>query len=122
MIWIKREVYFSFKAFYHLRKYLKSRKDNDPALFVTERRPYRKVSNRAIQRREIKNIANRAGIKKSVHPHTLRHTFATLTLNNGADISTIQSILGHASPATTQVYAQLTEHRKREQYRKHLVQ
>lgn len=117
----ERNVFFSFKAMYHLKKYLKTRTDDNPALFITERRPYRRVSNRTIQR-EIKIIAERAGIKKSVHPHTLRHTFATLTLNNGADISTIQSILGHSSPATTQVYAQVTEERKREQYRKHLVQ
>lgn len=117
----EREVFFSFKAMYHLKKYLMSRTDDEPALFVTERRPYRRVSNRTIQR-EIKIIADRAGIQKRVHPHTLRHTFATLTLNNGADISTVQAILGHASPATTQVYAQVTEERKREQYRKHLVQ
>jgi len=117
----EREVFFSFKAFYHLKKYLKVRKDNEPALFVTERRPYRRISNRAIQR-EIKNIAFRAGIAKNVHPHTLRHTFATLTLNNGADISTIQSILGHSNPATTQVYATVSGEYKREQYKKCLVQ
>lgn len=117
----EREVLFSFKALYHLKKYLMSRLDSDPALFVTERRPYRRVSTRAIQR-EVALIAQRAGITKSVHPHTLRHTFATLTLNNGADISTVQAILGHEDPSTTQIYAQVTQERKREQYRKHLVQ
>lgn len=117
----EREVFFSFKAMYHLKKYLASRKDNEPALFVTERRPYRRLSRRGIQH-EISLIARRAGLTKRVHPHTLRHTMATLTLNNGADITAVQSLLGHANPATTQVYAQITDQRRREQHRKYLVQ
>lgn len=117
----EREVYFSFKAMHHLRKYLDTRKDAVPALFVTERQPYRRMSNRAIQR-EFDKIAKRAGITKKLHPHVMRHTMATLTLNNGADIVAVQSLLGHANPATTQVYAQLTSGRRREQYKKYLVQ
>ncbi|MGI6436425.1 MAG: site-specific tyrosine recombinase/integron integrase [Syntrophomonadaceae bacterium] len=117
----EREVYLSYKALYHLKKYIMTRLDDDPALFITERRPYRRVSNRAIQR-EIKQIAERSGIEKNVHPHTMRHTFATLTLNNGADLSSVQALLGHSDPATTQVYAQVSEAKKREAYRKHLVQ
>lgn len=117
----EREVYLSYKALYHLKKYIMSRLDADPALFVTERRPFRRVSNRAIQR-AIKMISDRSGVTKNVHPHIMRHTFATLTLNNGADISSVQALLGHSSPATTQVYAQVTAEKKKEAYRKHLVQ
>jgi len=117
----EREVYFSFKALYHLKKYLMTRLDSEPALFITERRPYRRLSNRAIQR-EIAIIAKRAGLEKRVSPHTLRHTFATLTLNNGADIVAVQHLLGHADPATTQGYAVLSDEKKREQHRKYLVQ
>lgn len=117
----EREVFFSSKAIYHLRKYLDSRKDAHPALFVTERQPVRRVSNRAIQRL-VKIIAVRAGIKKNVHPHVFRHTMATLTLNNGADLVAVQSLLGHANPATTQVYAQITDGRRRDQHRQYLVQ
>jgi integrase/recombinase XerD len=106
---------------HHLKKYLMSRLDDCPALFVTERKPIRRLSRRAIQR-EIKLISERAGITKRVHPHTMRHTFATLTLNNGADLATVQALLGHSNPATTQVYAQVSDEHKREQYRKHLVQ
>jgi integrase/recombinase XerD len=116
----EREVFFSFRALFHLRKYLANRNDACSALFVTERKPYRRLSRRAIQR-EIKLIAQRAGIKKNVHPHTMRHTFATLTLNNGADLATIQALLGHANPATTQIYAQVSDERKREQYKRHFV-
>ncbi|PIC71014.1 site-specific tyrosine recombinase/integron integrase [Sporosarcina sp. P17b] len=117
----EREVYFSFKAMYHLRKYLMNRTDDVEALIVTERKPYRRMQNRAIQR-EIDKIASQAGIKKSVSPHTLRHTFATLTLNNGADIVAVQHLLGHSDPSTTQGYAVLSDERKREQHKKFLVQ
>lgn len=117
----EREVFFSFKAMYHIRKYLSERLDNDPALFVTERKPTRRLTRRAIQR-EISIIAAAAGLNKRVSPHTLRHTFATLTLNNGAELGAIQQLLGHESPATTQIYAQYTSERKREHHKKYLVQ
>lgn len=115
-----REVYFSFKAVYYLKKYLDERSDNETPLLVTERRPYRRLSNRGIQKL-VNKIAVRAGIKKTVSPHSLRHTFATLTLNNGADISSVQALLGHTSPATTQIYARVSDERKREQHKKYLV-
>lgn len=117
----EREVFLSFKAIFHLKKYLTSRSDAVPALFITERQPFRRLSRRGIQR-EIGVIAQRAGMHKKVSPHKLRHTFATLTLNNGADIVAVQQLLGHENPATTQIYASITAERKREQYRKHLVQ
>lgn len=117
----EREVLFSFKAIYHLNKYLKSRTDDCEALFVTERKPSRRLSPRAIER-EIEKIAKNAGIKKKVTPHTFRHTFGSLTLNNGAELAAVQAMLGHADPATTQIYAQITDEKKREQYKKFLVQ
>ncbi len=117
----EREVYFSFKAMYHLRKYLMNRTDKEEALMVTERKPHRRVQHRAIQR-EISKIAKLAGLEKKVSPHTLRHTFATLTLNNGADIVAVQHLLGHSDPSTTQGYAVLSDERKREQHKKFLVQ
>lgn len=117
----EREIYFSWKALYHLKKYLNSRDDAVPALFVTERQPVRRISNRGIQR-AIKKIAERSGVTKNVHPHVFRHTFATLLLNNGADLVAVQSLLGHSDPGTTQVYAQLSDGRRKEQYTKYLVQ
>ncbi|HAQ06569.1 MAG TPA: integrase [Bacillus bacterium] len=117
----ERDVYFSFKALYHLKKYLLGRLDQVEALFITERQPYRRLSNRGIQR-EIGIIAKAADLHKKISPHTLRHTFATLTLNNGADLVAVQELLGHENPATTQIYASITAERKREQHKKHLVQ
>lgn len=67
-------------------------------------------------------IAEQAGLRKQVSPHTMRHTFANLTLNNGADIVVVQQLLGHEDPATTKIYPQVSEERKREQHRKYLVQ
>jgi integrase/recombinase XerD len=117
----EREVYFSFKAMYHLNKYLKARKDDCNALMVTERRPYRRLSRRGIQR-EINVIAKNARLQNKVSPHVMRHTFATLTLNNGAELVAVQELLGHSSPDTTLRYARITEERKRDQHKKYLVQ
>jgi integrase/recombinase XerD len=117
----ERIVCFSYKAFYHLKKYLLSRTDDCEALFVTERKPYTRLGNRAIQR-SFKQIAARTSIKKNIHPHIMRHTFATLALDNGANLADVQALLGHEDPATTQIYATVTEQRKQEAYRKHHAQ
>lgn len=116
----EREVYLSFKALFHLKKYLNSRADGCEALMVTERKPFHRLSKRGIQR-EIANIAKNAGLEKKVSPHVLRHTFATLTLNNGAELVAVQELLGHSSPETTLRYARITEERKHEQHKKYLV-
>ncbi|WP_059049040.1 tyrosine-type recombinase/integrase [Paenibacillus senegalimassiliensis] len=117
----EREVYFSFKAMYHLDRYLSSRSDDCEALMVTERRPFRRLSRRGIQR-EIDVIAKAAGLAGKVSPHVLRHTFATLTLNNGAELVAVQELMGHSDPQTTLRYARITEERKREQHKRFLVQ
>lgn len=117
----EREVYLSYRAMYHLKKYLETRDDDADALFATLRRPFRRLGRRGIQR-EIKKIAGRVGLAYKVSPHVLRHTFATLTLNNGAELVAVQELLGHSSPDTTLRYARISEERKREQHRRYLVQ
>lgn len=117
----ERPIYFSFKAMYHLKKYLMRRLDEEPALFTSERKPYRRLSDRGIQR-EVKIIAARSGVKKNVHPHIFRHTFATLMLNNGADLVAVQGLLGHSDPATTQIYASMTDEKRKQSHHQYLVQ
>jgi len=117
----ERAVYFSFKAMYHLRKYLMRRTDNVDALFITERQPYRRLSGNGIQR-SIKIIAGRSGVVKNVHPHIFRHTFATLMLNNGAELVAVQALLGHSDPATTMIYTNLTDEKRKQSHHQYLVQ
>ena len=66
----------------------------------------------------VKEAAARAGIKKNIHPHTLRHSFASHLLANGADLRVIQEMLGHADIATTEIYTHVDAARLRETHRK----
>lgn len=104
----ERRVYISEKAKVHIRKYLLSRFDDCDYLFVTERKPIRKLGNRSIQR-EFEKLGKRAGIGRQVHPHIIRHTTATDMLRNGATLSEVQHYLGHEQPATTQIYAKISD-------------
>ncbi len=114
-----RIVFISNTAKAALESYLDKRTDIDPALFV---RIPKKESNsgknlrltpRSIQR-IVKYYANKAGIIKDVHPHTLRHSFATDLLANGADIRSVQAMLGHSSITTTQIYTHVTNQQLKE--------
>lgn len=69
-------------------------------------------------RHVIKQISTRAGINKSIHPHQLRHSYATTLLNNGAPLEVIQNLLGHEKSETTRVYAYLSGQLRRELYKK----
>ncbi|MEK3909299.1 tyrosine-type recombinase/integrase [Oceanobacillus sp. FSL K6-0127] len=113
----EREVYFNIRFDIWLNKYLNSRNDNDSAIFVTERSPHRMSI--AQMRYIIKRISNRAGINKTIHPHQLRHSYATHLLNNGAPLEVIQSLLGHEKSETTRIYAQLSGRLRQEFYRKY---
>ena len=67
----------------------------------------------------IKQYALKSGVDKSLSPHTLRHAFATHLLNHGADLRTIQLLLGHTSLSTTQIYTEVARHRMKELHQKH---
>lgn len=117
----ERPVYITPKAKVHIQKYLMSRLDTCEALFATERRPFGRLGRRGVER-EIANIGKKAGLSQRIYPHLIRHTTATSLLNNGANLVTVQKILGHEDPATTQIYAQISDENVKFEYKKHLVQ
>jgi len=77
---------------------------DEPALFVSRRG--RRLSHRAIQQR-LKALAAERGLEQSVHPHMLRHAFATHLLESSGDLRAVQELLGHADISTTQIYTHL---------------
>ncbi|MHB1163287.1 MAG: site-specific tyrosine recombinase/integron integrase [Minisyncoccota bacterium] len=113
-----RVVFLSSEAKDAVRAYLKARDDMEEALFVDGRpkTPHR-ISPRDVQR-HLKAYVARAGITSVVTPHTLRHSFATDLLSNGADIRSVQQLLGHASINTTQIYTHITDSHLREIHKK----
>lgn len=121
-----RPIFIGEAAAARVMDYLDSRDDSLPALFLSYSRnavetnsgDYRRLTSRSIQRL-LSHYAKLAGITKHVSPHTLRHSYATDLLMNGADIRSVQSMLGHSSISTTQVYTHVTDEHLREVYEKY---
>lgn len=106
-----RVVFLSSSAKAAVSAYLKARKDMAEALFVrhsTGKKIPSRLTPRSIES-IIKACAIKAGITKKVTPHVIRHSFATDLLENGADLRSVQALLGHANIATTQIYTHVTD-------------
>ena len=117
-----RVVFLSDQAKQAIRDYLKARKDMHDALFVQYGKNAKnandlRLSPRAVQRM-LKHYAAKAGITRKVTPHVIRHSFATDLLSNGADLRSVQALLGHAHIGTTQVYTHVTDKHLREVHKK----
>lgn len=123
-----RIVFLSKKAAETIKNYLKTRNDNFKALFLNSGKGQKKEdildeNKRRLTRVSIESLvrkyALKAGIIKKVTPHVLRHTYATQLLINGADIRSVQEMLGHSSITTTQIYTHLSNKRLREVHDKY---
>src|SRR3989344_990319 len=117
-----RVVFLSDEAKKSLTEYLEKRDDIDDSLFAQIGKPSSKdrstrLTTRSIER-IVKKYAVQAGITKKVTPHTVRHSFATDLLQNGADIRSVQALLGHASINTTQIYTHVTDKHLRDVHKK----
>ncbi len=112
-----RIVFLSDDAIQYIKDYLATRTDPDEALFIRYKDPLPeeeqaldrslRLTARSIER-TVRRYAKQAGIVKKVTPHTLRHSFATDLLINGANIRDVQAMLGHSSLNTTQIYTHMT--------------
>ena len=110
-----RPIFISDAAAESIQRYLNKRSDTLSPLFIrysgsqdiTNDGEFKRLTARSVQRL-IQNYARKAGITKKVTPHTLRHSFATDLLMNGADLRSVQSMLGHSNISTTQIYTHVT--------------
>lgn len=120
-----RPIFISQTAADWVEQYLSMRQDTLAPLFISYSRnvetnnsgDYRRLTARSIQRM-VNKYARLAGITKHVSPHTMRHSFATDLLMNGADLRSVQSMLGHSNISTTQIYTHVTDAHLKEVYEK----
>ncbi|MGH7218391.1 MAG: site-specific tyrosine recombinase/integron integrase [Candidatus Microsaccharimonas sp.] len=120
-----RPVFISQAAADRVDAYLDERQDTLAPLFISYSRnveastsgDFRRLTARSIQRMVTK-YARLAGITKHVSPHTMRHSFATDLLMNGADLRSVQNMLGHSNIATTQIYTHVTDAHLKDVYEK----
>ena len=115
----ERRVYFDAKAKLHLQDYLKTRKDDNPALFVTLNSPHTrlKISGVEIRIRELGRSLNLSRI----HPHKFRRTMATRAIDKGMPIEQVQKILGHSQIDTTMQYAIVNQNNVKSSHQRYIA-
>ena len=104
----EREVYFNARAKIHLKKYLEQRTDDNPALFVSLKNPYNRLTINGVEVR-LRKLGAQANIATKVHPHKFRRTLATMAIDKGMPIEQVQKMLGHVKIDTTMHYAMVNQ-------------
>lgn len=115
----ERPVYFDARTKIHLKNYLYSRTDGNPALFVSLDAPYDRLKISGVEIR-LRQLGRRLGIQK-VHPHKFRRTVATKAIDKGMPIEQVQSLLGHSQIDTTMHYAMVNQNNVKESHRKYVA-
>lgn len=116
----ERIVYFSTKAKLHMQEYLNTREGISEYLFISDVGEHKHIKVRTLQL-IISKIKERAKVEERVYCHKFRRTQATRLLNQGMRIEGVQGILGHSTPTTTQIYAQLSQENLKNEYRRLVV-
>lgn len=114
----ERPVYFDARTKIHLKNYLDSRTDKNPALFVSLIQPFKRLEISGVEIR-LRNLGRKLGITK-VHPHKFRRTLATRAIDKGMPIEQVQRLLGHAKIDTTMQYAMVNQNNVKISHRKYI--
>lgn len=114
----QRKVYFDARAKIHLQNYLLTRKDDNPALFVTLQSPHNRLMISGVEIR-LRRLGQKLNISK-VHPHKFRRTLATMAIDKGMPIEQVQQLLGHQSVDTTLQYAMVNQNNVKISHRKYI--
>ena len=114
----ERIVYFDARAKIHLQNYLKSRIDNNPALFVSLKAPYHRLKIGGVEVR-LRELGKRLNLPK-VHPHKFRRTLATMAIDKGMPVEQLQRLLGHQRIDTTLQYAMVKQSNVKIAHRKYI--
>ena len=114
----ERIVYFDARTKIHLQNYINSRTDENPALFVTLRSPFKRIKIGGIETR-LREMGKELGIEK-IHPHKFRRTLATMAIDKGMPIEQLQQLLGHKRIDTTLQYAMVKQSNVKQAHRKYI--
>lgn len=115
----ERVIYLNASAAYHLREYLQARTDQNPALFVECRKPYKRLKREGIEA-VIRRLGKSARVEKA-HPHRYRRTAITNAVNRGMPLQDAQTVAGHASPDTTMIYCKVDSQKVKAEHKMYLA-
>ena len=115
----ERMLYLNATAVYHLKKYLEERTDDNPALFVSTRKPHERIGKNGIEA-ILRKLGKVAGVV-NVHPHRYRRTALTNAANRGMPLQDVQHLAGHASPDTTMIYCSIDTSKVKAEHKMYLA-